>query len=363
MLPGWQKLVAPHVKAGRLVAIGVVQEQHADRARLYQQWRQLGWPIFVDSLNLLGHKVVPIPVGIGPNGTVLAPRLRGRGLDAFLDQTDKPVKAHAALKWTKGDKAFFDGEWDRAVKEYGKQARKDPRLRFRLGVALRARFESDARKPGDGQAAVDAWTAALAAVPTQYIWRRRIEQYGPRLEKPYNFYGWIEQARAEITARGETPLPLRIEPRGAELMDRSSVAAGPPEDPDPKDQVPKDDKNRVTIETIVAPSVVKSKGARRARVRVVFDVRNALWNNESQPLSLHVRPPKSASVGEGQFTHGQAQQPETKERRVLEFEVTLAAGATGPVQIPVYALYSVCDAEDGVCLYLRRDFTVSIPTK
>ena len=43
-----------------------------------------------------------------------------------------------------------------------------------------------------------------------------MQQYGPRLDKPYPFYDWVETAREEIRARGETPSPLRVEPAGAE---------------------------------------------------------------------------------------------------------------------------------------------------
>jgi hypothetical protein len=38
------------------------------------------------------------------------------------------------------------------------------------------------------QKAVQYWTMALDMDSNQYIWRRRIQQYGPRLEKPYSFY-------------------------------------------------------------------------------------------------------------------------------------------------------------------------------
>ena len=40
----WQQAVKPFVEAGKLDVLGVVQEQHPDRAKLYRQWRQLGDP-------------------------------------------------------------------------------------------------------------------------------------------------------------------------------------------------------------------------------------------------------------------------------------------------------------------------------
>jgi hypothetical protein len=120
-----------------------------------------------------------------------------------------------------------------------------PRTRtlFRLGVAHRIRHESARRKPGDFQAAVDAWGPALALDPSQYIWRRRIEQYGPRLAKPYAFYDWIEQARAEIARRGEAPIPLTVEPYCSELAGpvREALAeAAAPVEPDPTGLIGRD---------------------------------------------------------------------------------------------------------------------------
>ena len=38
---------------GRIEMIGIVQEQHPERARLFMQWKQMGWPVMVDALNLL----------------------------------------------------------------------------------------------------------------------------------------------------------------------------------------------------------------------------------------------------------------------------------------------------------------------
>src|SRR5439155_20502080 len=117
-----------------------------------------------------------------------------------------------------------------------------PEARFRLGVALRRRYEAVARQDGDFRRALEAWTDALALQPNQYIWRRRIEQYGPRLEKPYAFYDWVAEARAAIRARGETPVPLVAEPTGAEIASpiQKFVEGSAPAEPDPRDQITRD---------------------------------------------------------------------------------------------------------------------------
>ena len=64
--------------------------------------------------------------------------------------------------------------------------------------------------------AVDFWSMALQEDPNQYIYRRRIQQYGARLGKPYPFYDWVESAQAEIRERGETPVDLTVPLTGAD---------------------------------------------------------------------------------------------------------------------------------------------------
>lgn len=66
---------------------------------------------------------------------------------------------------------------------------------FRLGVCYRMRSESQHPLPGDFQTAVDHWMTARSLQPNQYIWRRRIEQYGPR----------------RATDRPDRSPPLRVE--------------------------------------------------------------------------------------------------------------------------------------------------------
>ena len=50
------------------------------------------------------------------------------------------------------------------------------------------RHDSGFRRIGDFANAVNAWSQARNADPNQCIWRRRLQQYGPRLAKPYPFY-------------------------------------------------------------------------------------------------------------------------------------------------------------------------------
>ena len=229
----WQKVVTPYVEAGELTVVGVVQEQHPDRASLYRQWRKLDWPIFVDSLNLLDLAVVPVPVALDRAGFVRHKRITPSNTVEEFIKVEHPAveaspshnlaagrdpdalraaaqRAGTARAWRDlGDALFLHGaptDLSRAVEAYERAVaadHSDGRAHFRLGVTLLRRYESRERRASDAQAAVERWGSALAIDPNQYIWRRRIQQYGPRLDKPYNFYFWVEQAKKEITARGE----------------------------------------------------------------------------------------------------------------------------------------------------------------
>ena len=254
--------------------LGVTQEQHADRCRLFAQWKRFDWPILHDPINLLEAPAVPIVVAIDEHGIVRAVRPRPETFAAeFLDKTftdDAPPGAPrsagppdpASLR-RKAEANPDAGAWravgdaltiwggaerlDQAIDAYARALALDPSDKnalFRLGVAHRMRHESAGRRPGDFQAAIDAWGRALELDPNQYIWRRRIEQYGPRLAKPYAFYDWVVQAKAEISRRGETPVPLTVEPYGSELAGpvRDVLAeASAPVEPDPKGQIHRDE--------------------------------------------------------------------------------------------------------------------------
>src|SRR5262249_26459693 len=135
----------------------------------------------------------------------------------------------------------------------------DGPTQFRLGVAYRMRYESSDILPDDFQNAVNHWKAALELDPNQYIWRRRIQQYGPRLAKPYSFYEWVNFARKEIRARGEQPLPLVVEPSGAEFAYPSKAfpdAGFHKKEPDPEGRIARDTEEFTRTEITSVPPVV-----------------------------------------------------------------------------------------------------------
>ncbi len=87
-MPVWHEATREWVKQGRLVVLGVTQEQHADRCRLFAQWKRFDWPILHDPINLLEAPAVPIVVAIDEHGIVRAVRPRPETFEAeFLDKT------------------------------------------------------------------------------------------------------------------------------------------------------------------------------------------------------------------------------------------------------------------------------------
>ncbi len=402
-MPGWHNATKDLYESGELQVVGIIQEQHPERCRLFMQWKQMGWPILVDSLNLLEVAAVPITVAIDEHGIVREKGLRLDKAEEFRsgfmrtkfeasaspedDEDDAaavPAQWPAAVKPAEsaGPKVwahFSDlivrsndlGRIDDAIQGYRHALQGEPGngwLEFRLGVALRKRYDSGGRQQGDFQAAVDHWKAALDIDPNQYIWRRRIQQYGPRLDKPYPFYDWVPQARQEITARGETPSELIVEPGGAEFAAPAKELAAidaPAERPDAGGRIHRDEGEFIAIEKVVVPNSIKPGEA--SRIHVNFRPREELkahWNNEVDGLEVWL------NEGEGCRLDGSYRSlvnpPEvvSLEERKAEFELRCNEDATpGSRSLDGYALYYVCEDVQGTCLYRRQDFQVVVDVR
>lgn len=386
----WQKAVKPHVDAGEMVAIGVVQEQHPDRTRLYRQWRELDWPLFVDSMNTLEHiTVVPVPVAINEAGIVVHDRFKPDQLEEFLRtewelpiispdynrimETEPPEIAPddnaTASEWhTYGREVFNLGdanEIDSVIDALQTAAKLDTDngpIQFSLGTALRRRYEGPNRKPNDNQRAAEHWGLALDANPNHYIYRRRLQQYGPRLDKPYNFYFWVQQARADILKRGEEPVALTAEPMGSEIAqperNASETGVAALANPDSNARIARDTAGLVQIEPLVTPQSVRP--GHRLRARITYRLNpdsNPWWNNEADQVLTWVDVPDGFTLTENALAHPVPDEPETQELRQVEIEFEIAESQSeGDVTIPAYALYYVCEDAGGVCYYLRQDF-------
>ena len=315
-MPGWHDATSKLQDEGKIQLVGILQEQHADRARLFMQWKGMDWPLMVDSLNLLAVEVVPITLLIDESGII---RYRGdlENLADFLAlpapdplptaQTPTVVSAGAALPTgaeelvEHGDRLVMWGpesRLDEAVQAYKKAlelgVQDSGPVHFRLGVALRRRADGERRQDGDFQSAVHHWQAALDRNPNQYIWRRRIQQYGPRLQKPYPFYDWVETARRDLRARGLTPWELRVEPRGAELAFPSRQMDAAEHEPPPRnaERIRRDSEGFIDIETTLVPGHIEPGGS--ARLHVILrpsKQRQSHWNNEADGLVVWFETP------------------------------------------------------------------------
>ena len=71
-MPVWHKATQEWVRQGRLAVLGIAQEHHSDRCRLFAQWKGFDFPILHDPINSLGPKVVPLMVAIDEYGIVRA---------------------------------------------------------------------------------------------------------------------------------------------------------------------------------------------------------------------------------------------------------------------------------------------------
>jgi tetratricopeptide (TPR) repeat protein len=397
-VPVWHERTKQWVAEGKLVVLGVAEEQHPDRCRLFMQWHRIDWPMMHDPITKLGLTAVPVITAIDEHGIVRLTRpdpatfeqeflnrtfggerreARGespnrRSLSPDLQALKSRAEAgNSAADWRAyGDAALLWGGpsgLQTALAAYERAVRIDPQEgsnHFRLGVAFRMRYDSPARQEGDFQAALDAWGRALALNPNQYIWRRRIQQYGPRLEKPYPFYGWIEEARAAIRARGDTPLSLTAEPTGAEIAAplRTLDAAAPAAEPDPEGRITRDRGEFIRVEVAVAPG--QAKAGSPVRLHLVFrpvQERQAHWNNEAEPLRVWLRLPKGWEAEQRLIELPQPRTATSDEVRETSTELRPPAGTPpGPVELTGYALYNVCEGASGTCLFRRQDIRVRI---
>ena len=96
-MPGWHDASRELRESGKIAMAGIVLEQHPERARLFMQWKQMGWPVLVDSLNLLGARVVPLTVLVDEYGIVrrvVPSRADARSeMEAFVAQSFEPPEA------------------------------------------------------------------------------------------------------------------------------------------------------------------------------------------------------------------------------------------------------------------------------
>ena len=380
-VPGWHEATKGWQEAGDLQMVGIIQEQHPDRARLFMQWKEMGWPILVDSLDLLETTVVPMTLLIDEHGVIRKiqpPRdeldeLRAGFLDVEFEAPSEPIDGSLPEMSVEAAEAVStylwdsDAEPDAVIAAFERASEADPDhgyTLFRTGVAYRWRYDSGAGRPGDFQRAVHYWERALGVDPNNYIWRRRIQQYGPRLAKPYSFYDWVTTARREITERGEEPSPLLVEPGGAEFAQpqRAFTADEAALEPPPlDDRVYRDSGEFVDVEATVVPSAIDPGASTRAHISFVpNEAIKAHWNNEVDDLVFWIDVPDGWQLDRRVVTVPNPPETVSNETRTVELEIKAPNNASGCYELPGYVLYYVCEDVNGICLYRRQDISLTV---
>ena len=372
----WHNLTRQARDDGKLVVLGVIQEQHPDRCRLFSQWQGMDWPILHDPINLVENRAVPIFVAIDESGVVVDANLRTTEYEAFLNRpissVDPPnLDLPFQITAKPGDRGDFQAlqqsslAAEQAISEYKQLISANPNqaaLYFRLGVAQMMRFDHRSRDLSDFQLAIDSWSRALELDPNHYIYRRRIQQYGPRLTKPYPFYDWVRQARDEITRRGDKPVELVTEPVGAEIAHPiRSISSQNDVEPDPNGRINRDREQFINASTVLVPSQVSPGDPVRVHVRMQPS-KDVHWNNESDKVTIWINVPDGWKADRQRIELPQPLGPESDEVRRFDFELQTLGNASN-TKVTGYALYYVCEEKGGQCLYLRKDFSIPISFK
>ncbi len=329
-------------------------------------------PILVDSLNRTGVSAVPLLWAIDESGVVRKTRPDVKWFRQTFAKTDYPetnsdsAAAHAESAADTNVGHFLARDWDAAINGLKAELDADPSNAttwFHWACSCRARYDYDRGDVADFQNAVKGWSQALKLAPNNYIYRRRVQQYGPNMKKPYPFYNWVEQARKDIRARGEEPHKLIAEPRGAELATplRSFVTGTSSiEEPDPANQITRDS-SFVHARTVVSPYPAIAGESVRISVLLKPDTKQDVhWTNDAGTATLVVR---AVDLKVDQPIQQSAVPDETatsEEVRQFDFEVLLPKSDV-PEKLTAYVVYYVCSGAEGECVYRRQDVEILLP--
>ena len=296
-MPGWYRQFKDQEG---VQIVGLIQEQHPERCQLFMQWQQMDFPILVDTMNRIGVHAVPLMWAIDEHGVVRKTRPAEKWVSEEFIAADYDAPAENGLveEQSEGVVAFLAGDWSEAVSAFATEIEADAgnaEAWFRLGCSYRARHDSPGQEPGDFQDAITAWTKALELKPANYIFRRRVQQYGPRLMKPYPFYTWVEQALNEVAARGESVPTLRVALEGSEIAlpaqrGAKEASAVSESEPDADAAIPRDGKGLIALRTVVAPAPVSIGQNARVYLRFSPDAdQEVTWDNEAGVLQVWVK--------------------------------------------------------------------------
>lgn len=352
------------MQTGEVQVYGIAPEQYGERMALFLQWQQLDFPVLMDPLNLLGVKAVPITLLVDQSGVI---RYRNPGpgeLKDFLRSEyplRKSAKAPPALhllteEFSNALRASDEEAGSAALGRFHEleEGAQTPELSFQAGVIARWLYDLGGR-PKLFQTAIDCWKGALEEVPGQYIWRRRIQQYGPRLDKPYPFYDWVEEAQKEVVARGEQPVQLTVEPSGSEVAQplRKAEVLRNRDYPDVQNKLP-NEKELLEITTTLIPHTDR---AETLRIHLQLQPqREGHWSSDAQEVELWLFP----ADGEAILLASEASAIDEKnevssEQRSLEADCSTELLDSGKLVL----FYSLCEEKAGVCRFLKSEWEIA----
>ncbi len=386
---GWFEQLEPMVTARKLVVLGVDHEQHADRGRLFAQWRNLPGPLLHDPLNLSAISRLPMFVAIDETGTIRAiqpsldpitktfvrrpaPKNLGPGVQAEEPALPDPkvtrrkagdarmapvYREHADALVLSGTPKFLD----EALTNYSRALEMDPKDAwsfFRLGVAYRIRYDRPDRQTGDFQSAVDAWERAEKLLPTCEDFRQRLQQYGPPAGRTAASFDWIPAARIELQRRGVKPVELEIEPLVVELSLAESRGDSRSHHAPPEKLVT-DRNERVRVESTVVPAADR-KHANTTEVHLTLRPAGAEWFNRKDPVRIWMEKPASARLDRLFFEIPNPKAEVSDEERTVSFEVETKGKSKGKITLKGFAVYCLRANDGKEHKTLRQEFKITI---
>lgn len=367
-MPGWHARIKTIEEAGNLQVLGIAPEQYGDRMRLFMQWQQMDFPVLMDPLNALGVTAVPITLLVDEQGIIRYRNPKPEDLTFFLATRYSTVRPSErqnalgepidlALQALQSNQLARLEEALTAYRAHLLQSPDDAEAHFQLGVLLRYRYDSENRQRGDFQAAVDSWATALALNPGQYIWRRRIQQFGPRLDKPYPFYDWMEKAAQDLKLRGEELPAVKIAPTLSELAQPSQERAktsSPLPFPDPTNALP-NDQELLKIEATLVPHTDRDRSSLRRLHLSLAPQGDAHWSSDAQEIEVWLLPTVGKPTPLASQTDTLPAEVESSQTpRQLEAEFPLPEGGSRLV-----AFYYLCREESAECLFLKQELALT----
>jgi hypothetical protein len=193
-----------------------------------------------------------------------------------------------------------------------------------------------------------------------------LDDWRTRLDKPYPFYGWIEQAQTELKQRGVTPLAVRVALTSSEIAGKEapSVAFGTRAHPDPERKVERDLSGWIQLQSAVAAHTADRGGAKKPRSAQVHlalaptRAKDVHWSNDAGPTEIWLENPSEFGLAEtGLVLPLPAASESSAEVRRVDFTISAPAKLRS---LRGTAFYFVCEGQSGECRYLAQDFEIPI---